>query len=451
MGTILHLTRFEILRMTKSPAGLYTFIGVVGFLGTLFWLFSTFSVVIFLDLAYLVLPLFLILPAATLVSRDRETGYASVLFTHPVSPREYYASKLASVQVLTGIYLLVLSPFAYLTIAYAGHGWLSEILARIAWTWVESLFAGSLGLLLSASLGRRATTPSIFLGLAIALLLSVGPFQIPHFLGAVSPEFAKTSLAILHASPLMGAMDFFTIHGMYVSQPLLSLFPSLVLTGLLLGLGHFVYARLQSPEGWEVPESVQLGVLGIVVTSLVVIPALPPYDYEIPQFIPTNCQMLGDLRFCTEVVILDPVLPGSSLQRDFVFQVSHWSPLPVTLEQLSLSWRSEFFAFNRSSIELGPITFPPAPSEERQAEVELRIPVTATALRSPRLGDSPFGPSTPIVFEIRADDWMFLDGYHSWRVVGLPYARNTAWLVTAALATAGFFAMGRGRWRRRDS
>ncbi len=443
--SLLQLTWSEFLRMLRAPASLYFFLGAMGFLGFVFFVMSAFQVAIFLDLAYLYLPLFFLPLAATLITKERESGFASILFTHPISMRQHYLSKFLALLLIVGVYILALLPYDVLIVAFAGPGWAVEILARIAWALITASFVIALGLLISAVLGRRATLPSVSLGFAMALVLAWGPFLGVQYMGAFAPSAIDTVLALLHISPLMGAMDAFRSHGLVVAQPLYSLLLSAALAAFLLLAGLTIYKRLQSPEGWETHMAVRAGTLAAVVAVLVVAPLIPPYDYTTPEVSGSNCVEFADLFYCSGISAPDPgsYLVGTEVEGLVRLSIDNDGAEPVLIDAVSLHWESEYLAFNATSVQFTSVVVP------AQDSIRLSVPVKIAILRARALGPS-FFEYVPVVMELETDRLTHrLD--ESFPAVGLEYNRDTAWLVLVGLAAlaAGGRALSGARRRRR--
>ena len=449
--SLLQLTWSEFLRMLRAPPSLYFFLGVLGFLGFIFFLMSAFQVVIFLDLAYLYLPLFFLPLAATLISKERESGFASVLFTHPISMGQHYLSKFLALVLIVGLYLLALLPYDVLIVAFAGPGWVVEILRRIAWTLITASFAIALGLLISAGLGRRATLPAVSLGFAMALILAWGPFLAIQYIGVFPPSAFDTALAVIHVSPLMGAMDAFRSHGLVVAQPLHSLMLSIFLAVFLLLAGLTIYRRLQSPVGWEAHMAVRVGSFAAVVVVLVVAPLVPPYDYTTRELSGDDCVDFGGLFYCPRIggPGRGPHLVGTEVEASIVLSIDNGAPEPVLIQAVSLHWESEYLAFNVTSVQFTSVVVPadPDPDPMNRESVTLSFPVRIAVLRARALGPS-FFESVPVLMELEVDG---LTHRHetSLSAVGPEYNRDTAWLVVVGLAAVAVGGRAAGRARRR--
>lgn len=439
--------------MVRAPSSLYFFLGTIGLLGFIYWLTCVWAVALFVDFAYVTLPVFFLAIGSTLISRERESGFSGILFTHPIDSSQHYAAKLLSLELLAGLYLLALVPFDLQIVYFGGPGWIGEILLRVGWTLLTAFFVGALGLLISASLGRRATLPSVSLGFAAAMILVFGPFLFVQYLSALDPSVVPSVLALLHVSPVMGAMDLFHSYGLVLTEPLLVPLVTGSLAVFLALAGFLVYARFQSPEGWEAPAGVRVGIPVLVLAVLIVTPLAVPFAYENPEASGgSNSVPFGDL-----LLYIGGFSPGAVGVRvgdtfDALLNISlsnSWSA-PVTVDRLGLSWRSDYFEFNVSTAELGPFGVPPVALGE---EVHIAVLVRVTALRVAALGSSEYLGFTPIVIGIQGEAQGATLTYQyddlSLHAVGPDYNRDVAWLVVGFLALAALGLRSLGRVRRR--
>jgi ABC-type transport system involved in multi-copper enzyme maturation permease subunit len=453
---LLWLTRAEFSRIVRAPAGLYFFVGAIAFLGLFYWFLATYRVAYFLDLAYATLPVFFLAIGSTLISKERESGFMGILFTHPIESSQHYFAKILSIELLAGLYLAALVPFDVLIVYFAGPGWVTRILARAGWTLLTTFFVGSLALFISTALGRRATLPSVSLGFVVAMVLVWSPFLVLQYLGTFDPSIVPRILALLRISPTMGAMDLFRSEGLLLSQPMLPILVTGVLTVFLTLVGLLVYTRLQGPEGWEVPRRVRIAVSTLVLVVLVATPLAAPFVYETPlEWGGGNTTTFGDLLF--HIGSLRPTAgePRVGTSFDALLRISaqNGGPTAVTLNRFDLSWRSEYFDFNVTSVELGPATVPPVSTNQ---SLEMTIPIRMTALFTAALGTGQFFASpTPVLIELRAESqgsvftWRSAD--QSLRPQGPEYNRDIAWLLVASLSMGALGLRAIARVRRRKT
>ncbi len=440
--SLLQLTWSEFLRMLRAPASLYFFLGAMGFLGFVFFVMSTFRVAIFLDLAYLFLPLFFLPLAATLITKERESGFASVLFTHPISMGQHYLSKFLALLLIVGAYLLALLPYNVLIVALAGRGWALEILGRAGWTVILASFAIALGLLISAGLGRRATLPSVSVGFAVALILVLGPFFVLQYLAAFPPGTSDTVLSLLHVSPLMGAMDTFRSHGLTLANPLSPLLLSVALAAFLLVGGLLIYVRLQSPEGWEARIPLRAGAFIGVVGVLLTVPLIPPFEYSSAEQGPQDsCAIIGTLEYCTQISYEQgPQFPGVEHEGSVRTFILNREPEPALIASLSVRWQSEYVRFNATSVRYTSVAVPPD-----SGEVTLETPVRITILRASSLGSRT--DPVPVFVELEVDGQGFVN-QESVLTDGREYDANIAWLIVGVIAAVAVGGRALGRMRR---
>src|SRR5216117_2136350 len=163
----------DLRRQLGSPHSAITFVGSIAFVGFLFWLLAGFSIDHFLNAAFLMVPILILAPATAAITSDREVGYASILFTYPVTATRYYAAKFLALHLLLGVLFLILAPFWIVILIYGGLAWLGEIAKFAGWATLETSFVSALGLFLSASFGRRAATASAYVGFGLGLVLII--------------------------------------------------------------------------------------------------------------------------------------------------------------------------------------------------------------------------------------------------------------------------------------
>src|SRR5947199_8860256 len=108
----------DLRRQLGSPHSAITFVGSIVFVGFLFWLLAGFSIDHFLNAAFLMVPILILAPATAAITSDREFGYASILFTYPVTATRYYAAKFLALHLLRGAYLLPFVPVPAIRVLY---------------------------------------------------------------------------------------------------------------------------------------------------------------------------------------------------------------------------------------------------------------------------------------------------------------------------------------------
>src|SRR5438128_9783538 len=128
----------DLRRQLGSPHSAISFVGSIVFIGFLFWLLAGFSIDHFLNATFLMVPILILAPATASITSDREVGYASILFTYPVTATRYYAAKFLALHLLLGVLFLILVPFWILILFYGGVAWLGEIAKFPGWATVET-------------------------------------------------------------------------------------------------------------------------------------------------------------------------------------------------------------------------------------------------------------------------------------------------------------------------
>src|SRR2546427_4223917 len=175
----------DLRRQLGSPHSAISFVGSILFVGFLFWLLAGFAIDHFLNAAFLWIPILILAPATASITSDREAGYASILFTYPVTATRYYAAKFLALHLLVGVLFLLLSPFLILILVYGGFGWQTDIAKFAGWATLETSFVSALGLFLSASFGRRAATASAYTGFGLGLIFIIGPWFAPFYIATL--------------------------------------------------------------------------------------------------------------------------------------------------------------------------------------------------------------------------------------------------------------------------
>src|SRR2546425_11104031 len=123
----------DLRRQLGSPHSAISFVGSIVFVGFFFWFLASFSIVPFLTAPSLMVPILILAQATASIASDRDAGYASILFTYPVTATRYYAAKLLALHLLLGVYLLLLVPFLAIVVLYGGAGWLGAISIMGGW------------------------------------------------------------------------------------------------------------------------------------------------------------------------------------------------------------------------------------------------------------------------------------------------------------------------------
>src|SRR2546427_8309153 len=144
----------DLRRQLGSPDSAISFVRSVVCVGFLFWLLASFSIDHFLNAAFLMVPILILAPATASIASDRDAGYASILFTYPVTATRYYAAKFLALHLLLGVYLLLLVPFSpssYCTAGLDGSGKSRSWPVGRPWRHLSSAPSGSSSRLRSAA------------------------------------------------------------------------------------------------------------------------------------------------------------------------------------------------------------------------------------------------------------------------------------------------------------
>ncbi|TLZ69349.1 MAG: hypothetical protein E6K14_09540 [Methanobacteriota archaeon] len=401
----------DLRRQLGSPHSAISFVGSIVFIGFLFWLLAGFSIDHFLNATFLMVPILILAPATASITSDREAGYASILFTYPVTATRYYAAKFLALHLLLGVYLLLLVPFLAIVVLYGGVGWLGEIAIMAGWTILETAFVSALGLFLSASFGRRAAMASVYIGFGLALVFVIGPWFLPYYVMAMPPDTASLGMRVLHFSPMMAALDA-TGTGLLVAEnPLPAFLATLAVVVILVALGLLVVRRFQSAEGWEVRRAKAAPVVALGIVLLLALPVIPGVSYrEFPDSSGTqSCVSASMLQYCVS----------------FETPQQNGSP-PPSLGVVS--WSSRFIDFNVTRAEFGPVEVPAKLAPDQNGAVFFRLNVTAVPLQVRSLPIYEGFPEFALIPMELATDGTRVLFYNELSVSGPTFERNIVWI-----------------------
>ncbi len=435
----------DLRRQLGSPHSAITFVGSIVFVGFLFWLLAGFSIDHFLNAAFLMVPILILAPATAAITSDREVGYASILFTYPVTATRYYAMKFLALHLLLGVYLLLLVPFLAIVVLYGGFGWIGDIGRMAGWATLETAFVSALGLFLSASFGRRAAMASAYIGFGLALVFIIGPWFLPYYVVAMSPETASLGMRVLHFSPMMAALDA-TGTGLLVAEnPLPAFLATLAVVVILVALGLLVYRRFQSAEGWEVGRAKAAPVVALGIVLLLALPIIPGVSYtEFPDSYGTqSCVMASMLQYCVsfetpQEIGSPPPSIGSRIQARMVVSLYNDQPVNITVEKIVVRWSSRFIDFNVTRAEFGPVAVPAKSAPGQNGAAFFRLNVTAVPLRVRSLPPYERFPGYALIpMELAADGTRVLF-YNELSVSGPIFERNIVWIFVGLEAALVF-------------
>ncbi|TMA00908.1 MAG: hypothetical protein E6J92_08505 [Methanobacteriota archaeon] len=435
----------DLRRQLGSPHSAITFVGSIVFVGFLFWLLAGFSIDHFLNAAFLMVPILILAPATAAITSDREVGYASILFTYPVTATRYYAAKFLALHLLLGVYLLLLVPFLAIIVLYGGVGWIGDIGRMAGWATLETAFVSALGLFLSASFGRRAAMASAYIGFGLALVFIIGPWFLPYYVMAMPPKTASLGMRVLHFSPMMAALDA-TGTGLLVAEnPLPAFLATLAVVVILVALGLLVYRRFQSAEGWEVGRAKAAPVVALGIVLLLALPVFPGMSYtEFPDSYGTqSCVMASMLQYCVsfetpQEIGSPPPSIGSRIQAQMVVSLYNDQPVNITVEKIVVRWSSRFIDFNVTRAEFGPVAVPAKPAPGQNGAAFFRLNVTAVPLRVRALPPYKGFPGYALIpMELAADRTRVLF-YNELSVSGPIFERNIVWIFVGLEAALVF-------------
>jgi len=426
----------DLRRQLGSPHSGISFVAAIVFLGFLFYLLAAFKIDHFLNAALLWMPILILAPATASITSDRDAGYASILFTYPVTATRYYAAKFLALHLLLGVHFLILVPFWILILFYGGVAWLGEIAKFAGWATLETSLVSALGLFLSASFGRRAATASAYVGFGLGLALIIGPWFSPFYVSTLPPDTAFLFLRILHFSPMMAALDERGTGYLVADNATPALLATVSVVVVLVALGLTVYRRLQSAEGWETGRGKAASVIALGVVLFLGVPMIPGVSYaELPQFVGTqSCITASGLEYCVsfetpQQIGLPPPSLGSSVAAQVVVSVFNEQPVSVTSGKILVIWSSGSVDFNVTRAEFGPVDVPGRVASNQVGAAFFRMNVTATPLRVHSLRAYQGLPSYALVpGELSAAGTRFLF-YDEMNVSAPAYERNIVWIV----------------------
>jgi ABC-type transport system involved in multi-copper enzyme maturation permease subunit len=354
---------------------------------------------IYLFFAYVLVPLFTTATAAVLMSTDRQTGYAAVLHTAPVTPAAYFAAKFVAALAFGLLAVALTTPLLLLLALHAGTGMLGAVAPYLAAGALLAVFGAALGLLISCAVGRRGLLPSAFAGLAAAFGLALAPV----FLMFLPPSLAEWGARLARLSPIIAIYeggpphprDWATAAGQ--QGFLLIAYFAVVLAAI----GFVVYTRLQNPDGWDTPRRNAIAA-GIVALALMAAPLAvldpPPAQPARPGFGAPFENPMGGLDIGFEA--LDGTAPLLRIGEPTLLRVRVGpgaSPEsgPLTSAQLRLESAQEAaLSFEPAEIALGTLTAVPCGAQPtpdcgrfaaREAEVTVTL-VQSYALHAEGIG-----------------------------------------------------------------
>ncbi|HWG91879.1 MAG TPA: hypothetical protein VNZ52_13600 [Candidatus Thermoplasmatota archaeon] len=240
--------------------------------------------------AYAILPSFTTVFAATTYTRDRASGFASVVQTVPISNAEYFLSKFLASMTLGVIFLGLTLPFTFMAVYFMGGTLLWASFGKYLLFSVPLMMASTaLGLFMSVSIGKRGLLASAMTGFAITVVFA-GASVLLRALGeefqqspaAAAEAEGSTILAIIrqitvlaHLSPVVNAIDFSMAYGENPALAWKNLFTVLWFAAILSLGAWFIYSRLQNVEAWDCPRWVSIAsvaaVLGVAAAPVFVL------------------------------------------------------------------------------------------------------------------------------------------------------------------------------------
>ena len=214
-------------------------------------------------------PLVLVPFAAAQVSGARASRFLQGVFTTPVTATQYLMAKVAVVLLVGLAYLAALLPFVGLELLHVGAspGSLRHLLLGLGLVAYAATFGTLLGVLFTSRGSLAAVSVSV--GVMMVAFLAMANLRSVH---AMEPGLVRdAALRLMHLSPAVLLLDALGLHnGMASESPALSALAFLALCAGSLLAAWWVFARRQSPEGWELrgPSAALLVALAVVAVSL---------------------------------------------------------------------------------------------------------------------------------------------------------------------------------------
>lgn len=399
-ATILALVRSEFsgLVADRGALGLVAVVGLV--LGIAAVLGGATGFANFFFIAFVLLPLFSTAVGAIQVSGERASGYSAVLHTAPLTPRSYYAAKVAVSFAWALLAIGMGWAYALFFAALAGWGVVAMALAWLPVALLLSAYSACLGMLLSVLVGKRGLLPSAFAGIGLALALAL----VPLFLQFLPEAMRESARGLARLSPLLNLLGSGTSPADLATAAGQQGFAAVAyFAAVFAGVGALAYVRYQNPEGWDASPRRALPLLALG-ALLVVAPAAvlgePPQEQGRALPVGLSASVAG--LSAEEPVVLDVGRPRTFTlvlavgevrgeERPFIAQQaggpSQAEPPTLTHVRVRFPARPPLRAEPHEAAlpDWGPAPCPaPAPSECVQYE-ERRVEVTLTLDALPAL------------------------------------------------------------------
>lgn len=333
-------------------------------LGGMFWIFSGTALNLFELSALILLPVFVMPISAAIFPRDRETAFANVVLSYPISRAQYFGGNALAAFLAGFIYLLLTLPFIVLLVVYGGPAYSSRWgLFVVAGANVVVAAAG-LGILISI-MNPRQPTRSIFWAFGIGIVLAYAP-NLLHAVTSAGNVGVVGWLAtnILHVSPVVNAYDWLDLHANLRSESQL-VGPILVMSAqtlISLAAAFVIFSRFQGSDDWYRTMRKRAPVL-VVTFLLLLTPAFSSQvSYELyrgDEWINTDLGAAVSIPF---VVIPEeePLHIGSRLTVFANASLFVFGNDSVTFHDVELRLGGNLIRFDRNIWSLGDVTANPS-------------------------------------------------------------------------------------------
>lgn len=207
---------------------------------------STLSTEVYLEVAYVLMPLLFAPYAARLVTRDRERGYSSIASVNPLSRAEETISRIVFLASLVGVTLGLTGPITLFVGPPGGAAFEVRALHVFAWGFFVGTSSAIAGLVIGTSAGEKS---GVAVGVGAAWSF-VQFFVSENFSDITALGLPSSLVKALHLSPPLWALEATSPkYGSYASFPV----GPIMGAGIVLAFHIAAYALvlgLQDRQGW---------------------------------------------------------------------------------------------------------------------------------------------------------------------------------------------------------
>lgn len=211
----------------------------------------------YLKWVYLFLPVCLLPIVSSSISGERENKFLNIVFTTPISKKEYIISKFLLWMTVGLIYILFTLPVSFIHYIFIGESFLLPLFHYIVASILLMCFVSSLGIFISIICTQEMKI-SLIIGFLVTVMFFAMYQQFPQMIGYSAPLFI---LYLLHLSPLVPLGDFLDIwwfspgpgleYKMFTLHPLLSMLSLVLFSVFLLFSSYLIFKKLQNTERFD--------------------------------------------------------------------------------------------------------------------------------------------------------------------------------------------------------